>query len=110
MLMSTAALTFASHALASETKIAYASDGTATTTVVYTDLDLSKPGDVQALYARVQEAAVAVCEPESRERTTLPSDWQKQCVRQAIERAVQGIYDKRLTAVHNAASHRVVRL
>jgi UrcA family protein len=109
MLIGTAALTFASHVLASETKIAYASDGTATTTVAYTDLDLSKPSDVQALYARVQEAAAAVCEPESRERAT-PSDWQRQCVRQAIDRAVQGIYDKRLTAVHNTASHRVVRL
>ena len=105
-----ASLALSSHLLASETTIAYAADGTPTTVVKATGLDLDKLGDVQALYERVQDAARAVCAAELRAHGTAPAGWSEKCVKDAVDGAVRQVDNELLTVVHRGAPHRLVRL
>ena len=94
VLIGGASLGVSAHAAASELKIAYAQDGAPTTTVPFSDLDLSKPSDVQTLYARIQEAAVAVCDAEIGANKFAPSGWRAQCIRTAIAGAGKQVSDE----------------
>jgi len=87
-------LALSTAALASELEIVYAEDGAPTTTVTFADLDLSKPSDVQTLYARVQAAAVAVCDAELHAKKVAPSGWRGQCVRTAVAGAGRQVEDE----------------
>lgn len=110
LLIGGASLALSTHALASETTIAYAADGTPTTVVKAADLDLDKLGDVQTLYERVQDAARTVCAAELRAHVTAPSGWSEKCVKDAVEGAVRQVDNELLTVVHRGAPHRLVRL
>jgi UrcA family protein len=75
-----------------------------TRTVSAADLDLANPRDVETLYARLQYAAQAVCR-ESAQREFAMSrtrnfGWRLQCYRSAVDRAIEGVDDQRLTALH----------
>jgi UrcA family protein len=94
VLLAGASLALSTHAFAGDLKIAYAEDGAPTTKVAVSDLDLSKPGDVRALYARVQEAAAAVCDAEVRAKKVEPPGWRKQCVKSAVTGAVKQVDDE----------------
>lgn len=94
MLLGGASLGASTHAVAGELKIAYAHDGAPTTTVPLSDLDLSKPGDVQTLYARIHDAAVAVCDAEIGANKFAPSGWRAQCIRTAIAGAGKQVSDE----------------
>lgn len=94
MLIGGASLGASAHAVAGEIKIAYARDGAPTTTVPFSDLDLSKPSDVQTLYARIQAAAVAVCDAEIGANKFAPSGWRQQCVRSAVAGASRQVEDE----------------
>jgi UrcA family protein len=103
-------LTLSSHAVAGELKIAYTQDGAPTTTVAFSDLDLSKPSDVQALYARVQEAAAAVCDAELRAKQTASSGWRQQCIRAAVAGAGRQVDDEWLAILLRGMPQRMARL
>jgi len=94
VLIGSASLALSTHAGASELKIAYAEDGAPMTTVPFSDLDLSKPSDVRALYSRVQEAAAAVCDAEIRAKKVEPSGWRAQCIRTAVAGAGRQVNDE----------------
>jgi UrcA family protein len=84
MLIGSGSLALSTHAQASDLKIVYAEDGAPTTTVSFSDLDLSKTSDVQTLYTRVHAAAVAVCDAEIQANKFAPSGWRGQCIRTAV--------------------------
>ena len=96
-LIGSASFGVSTHAVASELKIAYAQDGAPTTSVPFADLDLSKPSDVQTLYSRIQEAAVAVCDAEIGASKFAPSGWRAQCIRTAIAGAGKQVSDEWLS-------------
>ena len=106
-LLGGAALALSAHTFASETKIAYADDGTPTTVVSLADLDLNKLNDVKTLYARVQSAAQAVCESEARAHTAAPFGWMQNCVRGAMDGAVREIDNEWLTVLHRGTAQHV---
>jgi UrcA family protein len=110
VLIGGASLSLSSHAVAGELKIAYAEDGAPTTTVSFSDLDLSKPADVQTLYARVQEAAVAVCDAELRAKQMASSGWRQQCIRAAVAGAGKQVDDEWLAILLRGMPQRIARL
>ena len=70
-------------------------------TVKMWDLDLAKSEDVQALYARVREAAGDVCRAEARRyrngtRRPAPLGWRERCVADAVDAAVREVGERRL--------------
>jgi UrcA family protein len=104
-----ASLALSTQSGASELKIAYAEDGAPKTTVSFSDLDLSKPSDVQTLYARVQEAAAAVCDAELGAKKIASNGWRQQCVRSAVAGASRQVEDEWL-AILLRGMPRVARL
>jgi UrcA family protein len=75
-------------------------------TVKVWDLDLAKDAHVQALYARVRDAAVDVCRAEARRyrngtRRPAPLGFSDQCVADAVDAAVREVGNRRLAAVHS---------
>ena len=96
LLIGGAALTLSTHSFAAETRDVRRGrppehDGS----TPVSDLDLSKPNDVQELYRRVQQGATAVCESELRTarlvRDAVPFDWRRQCFRSAVDEAVRSV-------------------
>jgi UrcA family protein len=106
-LLGGAALALSAHAHASETKIAYADDGTPTTVVSLADLDLDKLSDLKTLYARVQDAARAVCAAEERAHAAAPFGWMQNCVRSAMDGAVRQVDNEWLTVLHRGTAQHV---
>lgn len=73
-------------------------------TVKMWDLDLAKSEDVQALYARVREAANDVCRAEARRyyngtRRPAPLGWSERCVADAVDAAVREVGERRLATL-----------
>ena len=75
-----------------------------TKTVSIRDLDLSEPSHLPIVYARVQRTAAAVCDAavrsERRLHRRVSAAWRNRCVREAVDQAVRGVQDQRLTALH----------
>jgi UrcA family protein len=74
-------------------------------TVKMWDLDLAKDADVQALYARVRDAAADVCDAEAKRyrastRRPAPIGWNARCVDDAVDAAVREVGNRRLAALH----------
>jgi UrcA family protein len=114
MLTAVALLAVSSQALASRAIDKPRNDGRPTTTVSAADLNLANPGDVEALYRRVQSAANGVCRVEMRgemasTRKAL-SGWRDRCVQSAVDDAIRNVGDQRLTAVHRDISERIASL
>jgi UrcA family protein len=79
-----------------------------TRTVKAWDLDLAKAADVRTLYQRLQDAAVQVCNAETRQlwqnaRARAPQGWSRRCAQDAVESAVRGSANRRLASVHSGA-------
>jgi UrcA family protein len=75
-------------------------------TVKMWDLDLAKSEDVQALYARVRDAASDVCRAETRRyrsgtRRPAPLGWSERCVADAVDAAVRDVGSRRLATLHS---------
>jgi UrcA family protein len=69
-------------------------------TVRFQDLDLSKTGDVSALYGRLLHAARALCEPFHRSGLTISAKQSAQaaaCIDQSVDAAVKHIHSPLLT-------------
>jgi UrcA family protein len=68
--------------------------------VSFADLDITAPAGASMLYARITDAAQAVCEPSVRiEYQRLLSEVRK-CRKQAIDRAVADVNAPGLTSYH----------
>lgn len=91
-------------ARAAEQSITLDTDGRLTTTVSVRDLDLERPEDVQELYVRVRDAAVAVCDTVARREwlggQLPPAGWQSRCVRSAVNDAVRSLGSRNLSVLH----------
>jgi UrcA family protein len=103
VLIGSAALTLSTQVLAADA----AAGGTfevPSRTISLKDLDLGEPGHLPIMYARVQQAALAVCDStvraERRLHRRVPAGWRDQCVRSAVDEAVRSVDDQRLTALH----------
>lgn len=75
-------------------------------TVKVWDLDLAKDADVEALYARVRDAAADVCRAEARRyrngtRRPAPLGFSDQCVADAVDAAVREVGNRRLATLHS---------
>jgi UrcA family protein len=86
-----------------------------TRTVKAWDLDLAKTDDVRTLYGRLQDAANAVCNAETRQlwqstRARVPQGWSERCVQDTVDSAVRGVDNRRLAAVHSSAPGMTTRL
>lgn len=73
-------------------------------TVKLWDLDLAKSEDVQALYARVLDAAHEVCDAEARRyfngtRRQAPLGWNQRCVSDAVDAAIRELGQRRLAVL-----------
>jgi UrcA family protein len=68
--------------------------------VRFDDLNLSSPAGVQALYVRIQWAAVAVCGPSEITGTRIVSRAWKDCVSSSIREAVLKVNLPPLTAYY----------
>jgi UrcA family protein len=78
-------------------------------TVKVWDLDLAKDADVEALYARVRNAAVDVCRAEARRywkgtRRPAPLGFDNQCVADAVDAAVREVGNRRLATLHSGGA------
>ena len=69
--------------------------------VSYQGLDLSRPADAQTMYARLQRAASAVCEPVPAAELARHRVWE-QCYRASLERAVNQIDAPQVLARYRA--------
>jgi UrcA family protein len=72
-------------------------------TVSYHDLDLSRPEGTQELYRRLQHAARRVC-PQAPTMDLMGQSLARQCLNEALERAVQQVNLPQLLALHRAQS------
>ena len=87
----------------------FANTGTATggevpqIAVSYQGLDLSRPADARAMYARLQRAAGAVCQPVPAAELARHQVWE-QCYRASLERAVNQIDAPQVLALYRADS------
>lgn len=66
--------------------------------VRFADLDLTATAGAAALYARITNAAQAVCEPFASDQKLMQEA--RKCQRQAIERAVTDVNAPALTSYH----------
>jgi UrcA family protein len=76
---------------------------TRSTIVRFSDLNLSNPEGVAALYKRIKVAAHRVCTGRS-----VRTRWSKadaQCKREAIAKAVGDMQNERLASLHRKATH-----
>lgn len=107
LLLGSAALTSSSQAFAAEPS-AFDTDGAPSRTISVRDLDLGEPGHLPILYARLQRAALAVCDDtvraERRLHRRVPAGWRDECVRSAVDDAIRTVNDQRLTALHGRSS------
>jgi UrcA family protein len=76
------------------------SDGVATKTVKFKDLDISKAEGALALYGRIAAAARTVCRPE-------PYTHVRSCRARAVDDAVHGVGSTLLMSIHRSAVERV---
>ena len=104
--MKTSALAVATIALILP---AFATSARATDTFVtqqvkvrFADLDLSRQDGVDKLYVRIRVAARKVCALPGEINTALPVEDRLQCVRNAVERAVQQSNRPALMARHRS--------
>ena len=74
----------------------------ATTTVGYTDLDLSKQADAQALYGRLQRASDRVCAQYKEQRNLVRMRLYNDCYQDTLARAVDSVGHASVQAVHAA--------
>ncbi len=70
--------------------------------VHYGDLDRSSAEGIATLYRRLGDAAADVCGPPTRTGTHLVSQEYKDCVSDAVHRAVLHIHENALTAYHRS--------
>ena len=78
--------------------------------VNYSDLNLDRPGDVAVLYARIQGAARTVC------KISMSATWDyslithyHQCVQATVDKAVRGVDNDALTALHQGWMEKVAK-
>ena len=76
----------------------------------YSDLNIDRPGDVAVLYARIQRAARTVC------RLSMSATWDSsqithyhQCLQATIDKAVQGVDNDALSALHQGQMGRIAK-
>lgn len=72
-------------------------DGNPTREVSFAGLNLTKPADVERLYRRIAGAAAQVCEPVGGEAMLARKLRAKQCVAEAIARAIGDVNAPALT-------------
>jgi UrcA family protein len=113
ILLGCAVLTLSFQVAAGESIVTFGPDGRPRTSVEIRDLDLDEPHDVRTFYARLQQAATAVCEfsvrHERRARTPIPFDWQERCFDRAVADAVRSANHAALTALHRGNSELVAK-
>ena len=78
-------------------------------TISYADLDLSTQDGAATLYQRIDHAAKAICRgiypTQNLDSTTLRKD----CIREAVEKAVQTVDAPRLTALYEGRDVRMAQ-
>ena len=85
---------------------AFAADDPPTKTVHYADLNLKSPEGIAALYARIERAAVEVCDmPQGTLQLRIESEI-KACRNDATDRAIVSADLPRLNALHLAKTGR----
>lgn len=78
--------------------------------VNYSDLNLDQPGDVAVLYKRIQGAARTVCKLDT--ATTWDGSLMThyiQCIQAAVDKAVHGVDNDALTALHQGRMEKVAK-
>lgn len=96
------ALSFGVSAQAAEVS---AIAGPAQTTIQYSDLDLSKDADVQALYGRLQRASSKVCGDYSDLRNLRMKRQFDACYQDTLARAVESVGHAAVKAAYAADEH-----
>jgi UrcA family protein len=77
---------------------------TRTAIVNFSDLNLSNPEGVAALYKRIKVAAHRLCEDRNAYTRRTWSKTESECKRQAIAKAVNDVHNDRLASVHRQAT------
>jgi UrcA family protein len=67
-------------------------------------LDLTKPGTVASLYARIQSSARKVCRDSASSSDRAPLSAFERCYNATVEHAVQSVHVPLLTALHQQAT------
>lgn len=97
---------FASAAVLSPHAIARDASAPPQRVVKFGDLNLNHPDGVKALYARISTAANAVCHASTPDVIHTGSRALRDCLRQAIDRAVTDVHNDNLTAYYNQRTGR----
>lgn len=105
VLIGSVALTVSSHAFAAGNVDTF---DVPSRTISLKDVDLGEPGHLPIVYARVQQAASAVCDAtlraERRLHRRMPAGWRARCVQSAVDEAVRTVNDQRLTALYSRSA------
>jgi UrcA family protein len=83
---------------------AHAEDSAPQTKVSYSDLDLNNSADAKRLYKRLRAAAERVCD-HYEGRDLRRNMEEKNCAREALERAVQDVNHPAVLALHRQEGH-----
>ena len=81
-----------------------------TATVHAADIDVTSVPDVRVLYERIRYAAQAICTPDESSFDAMRTSHRRQCVRSAIDDAIDGAGTPLLTAIHREHSNRMAQL
>lgn len=96
------ALVIAAASMIAAVASAKGEDGRVSTVVSYGDLNLSQSGDVARLYARLKYASEKVCYISDDNRNLRRLHLQADCMQGALNRAVAGVNEPKLTQLHAA--------
>jgi UrcA family protein len=96
------ALVIAAASMIAAVASAKGDDGRVSTVVRYGDLNLSQPGDVARLYARLKDASEKVCYVSDDYHNLRLKQVQADCMQGALNRAVERVNEPKLTQLHAA--------
>jgi UrcA family protein len=96
------ALVIAAASMIAAVASAKGNDGSFSTVVRYSDLDLTQSADVSRLYARLKYASEKVCYVTDDSKNLRMKTLQADCMQGALNRAVASVNEPKLTQLHAA--------
>ena len=94
------ALVVAAASMIAAVASAKGNDGSFSTVVRYSDLDLTQSADVSRLYARLKYASEKVCYVTDDSKNLRAKTLQADCMQGALNRAVAQVNEPKLTQLH----------
>lgn len=83
-------------------------DGVPQIVVAYDDLDITRPQGLETLYARIQYAAMDVCDYDRLHKELARQRRPAACYHAAVDNAIKQVNQPMLTALHRAKSKAAV--